>query len=91
MLLDFLTCNNGELGRDAMIADLPEGTTARTGKTTVLRHLDARLNDLDLALLAETRMTRTAATLLAEMTRHDWRLADEALVAAAAAARGAVG
>ena len=72
------------------MADLPEDSTARTAKTTLLQHLDAHLHDLDLALLAETRMTRMAATLLANMARQDWRLVGEPLLRAAEAARAAV-
>jgi hypothetical protein len=48
------------------------------------------LYDLDLTLLAETRMTRTAATLLANKARQDWRLVGEPLVRAAEAVRAAV-
>jgi hypothetical protein len=90
MILDVLACPDGQLGRDGTMADLPEDSTARTAKTAVLRHLDAHLHELDVALLAETRMTRPAATLLADMTRRDWRLVDEPLVRAAEAARAAV-
>jgi hypothetical protein len=90
IILDVLACPNGQLGRHGTMADLPEDSTARTAKTTLLQHLDAYLHDLDLALLAETRMTRTAATLLADMARQDWRLVGEPLVRAAEAARAAV-
>jgi hypothetical protein len=90
MILGVLACPNGQLGRDGTMADLPEDSTARTAKTAVLQHLDAHLHDLDLALRAETRMTRLAATLLADMARRDWRLVGEPLVRAAEAARAAV-
>jgi hypothetical protein len=56
----------------------------------LLQQLDAHLHGLDLALLAETRMTRAASTVLADMARQDWRLVGEPLVRAAEAARAAV-
>jgi hypothetical protein len=90
IFLDVLACPNGQLGRHETSADLPENSTARTAKTTLLQQLDTHLYDLDLTLLAETRMTRTAATLLANMARQDWRLVGEPLVRAAEAARAAV-
>ena len=90
IVLDVLACRNGQLGSDGMMADLPEDSTARTAKTMLLQQLDAQLHDLDLALRAETRMTRAAATLLADMARRDWRLVGEPLVRAAEAAGAAV-
>ncbi len=90
IILDVLAFPDGQLGRHGTMADLPEDSTARTAKTTLLQQLNAHLHDLDLALLAETRMTRAAATLLADMARQDWRLVGEPLVRAAEAARAAV-
>jgi hypothetical protein len=90
IILDVLACPNGQLGRHGTMADLPEDSTARTAKTMLLQQLDAHLHGLDLALLAETRMTRAASTVLADMARQDWRLVGEPLVRAAEAARAAV-